>query len=276
MTRRHAGEALHVTNGDSVAQTLRATSLGGTVLSWRDVLHEGPLAFELAESRSIRGRFLAARGWGDGASIREELRIRDELLERAARERRPIVLWFEHDLYDQLQLLQILAALGEAAAGDVELVQADEYLGGMDAEMLEELFERRRRVTTEQFALAADAWHAVCENSIEDLLPRETSALPYLAPALRRLLEEREPLPRTKRQLLRALADGPKTPLELFAANQAQEDALFLGDAWCFQIVRELAEAGLVTPVPVPPPRGDYGAFTATRVALTAAGRELV
>src|SRR5690349_615786 len=37
---------LHVTNGESAASTLRETSLGGTVLSWDDVLHVGPLAFD--------------------------------------------------------------------------------------------------------------------------------------------------------------------------------------------------------------------------------------
>ena len=44
-----AGEAaarpspLHVTNGDSAANTLRQTALGGAVLPWQDVLHEGPV-----------------------------------------------------------------------------------------------------------------------------------------------------------------------------------------------------------------------------------------
>lgn len=34
---------LHVTNGDSAGNTLRQTSLGGAVLPWQDVLHEGPV-----------------------------------------------------------------------------------------------------------------------------------------------------------------------------------------------------------------------------------------
>jgi hypothetical protein len=34
---------LHVTNGESAADTLRQTALGGAVLPWQDVLHEGPL-----------------------------------------------------------------------------------------------------------------------------------------------------------------------------------------------------------------------------------------
>jgi hypothetical protein len=43
-----AGEAarpspLHVTNGDSAGNTLRQTALGGAMLPWQDVLHEGPV-----------------------------------------------------------------------------------------------------------------------------------------------------------------------------------------------------------------------------------------
>src|SRR3954447_12149543 len=34
---------LHVTNGDSAGNTLRRTALGGAVLPWQDVLHEGPV-----------------------------------------------------------------------------------------------------------------------------------------------------------------------------------------------------------------------------------------
>jgi DNA-binding transcriptional MerR regulator len=265
-----AGEALHVTDGESVASTLRTTSLGGVVLSWDDVLHVGPLAFEPAESRALRAAFLAGHGWGREAAVAAELARRDELLARAARERHPIVLWFEQDLFDQLQLLQVLSQLpGEDG---VELVQADGYLGPLDADALDRFAETRRALTAEQVALGRDAWRAVCEDAIEPLLERDLSPLPHLESALRRLVEERAPLSRTKRQLLEALRDGPRTPLELFVANQAREEAVFLGDTWCFLFLRELAEEGLLTPLPLPPPRGDYDAFIGTTVELTSAG----
>ncbi len=245
------------------------------------MLHEGPLAdVPAAELRTVRARFLAEHGWGDVDSIRGELERRDELLEQAVRDGQPIVLWFEHDLFDQVQLLQVLARLADLASAQVELVQADDYLGSLDAGALERLWETRRPVAPEVFELARAGWTAVCEGEIETFLARDTSALPHLDAALRRLLEERQPLSRTKRQLLAALADGPKRPPALFAAGQAAEEALFLGDAWCFLHLWELAEEGLVAPVsgrlPLPPPRGDYEAFTGATLELTRAGRALV
>ena len=41
--RERLAAALHVTNGDSAAAGLRATGLTRRILSWRDVLHEGPV-----------------------------------------------------------------------------------------------------------------------------------------------------------------------------------------------------------------------------------------
>jgi DNA-binding transcriptional MerR regulator len=271
------GVPLHVTNGESVASTLRTTSLEGVVLSWDDVLHVGPLAFDPAESRPLRARFLAEHGWGDESASLAELERRDALLARA----RAVVLWFEHDLFDQLQLLQVLAQLDDEA--EVEVVQADGYLGAYNAGRLEALWDARRPVEAPARALARDAWRAVCDNDLDSALARDLSVFPHLEAALRRLEEERAPLPRTKRQLLEALAEGPKTPLELFMANQAREEAMFLGDTWCFLFIWELARDGLVRPaapvalsLPLPPPRGEHDAFVATTVELTPAGRELV
>ena len=51
---------LHVTNGDSVVETMRQAHVVGDVVAWRDVLHEGPVpALDPAELRAVRARFLA-------------------------------------------------------------------------------------------------------------------------------------------------------------------------------------------------------------------------
>jgi hypothetical protein len=116
----------------------------------------------------------------------------------------------------------------------------------------------------------------VCRGDFDAALERDTGALPHLASALRRLREEREPLSRTKRQLLEALREGPRRPVEVFLASQAAEEAVFLGDTWAFLYLYELGQDGLVRPLPAPPPRGDHDEFAAASVELTPAGREVV
>jgi hypothetical protein len=55
---------LHVTNGDSAVERLRAAGVDGDMLPWRDALHEGPVPAGLdpAQLRAERARFIAAAG----------------------------------------------------------------------------------------------------------------------------------------------------------------------------------------------------------------------
>ena len=107
-----------MTNGESAANTLRRTALGGAVLSWQDVLHAGPVpAVTRPELLRCRAAFLSDCGWGGRRAILASLERRDRAqLERASPSGMPVVLWFEHDLYDQLQLLDVLALAGTAGA----------------------------------------------------------------------------------------------------------------------------------------------------------------
>jgi DNA-binding transcriptional MerR regulator len=273
------GPLLHVTNGESAGNTLRQTGLGGAVLSWQDVLHEGPVpAVPPAELRVVRARFLSECGWGSERSLLDAFERRDRLFEHALEAQTRVVLWFEADVYDQLQLLQALAVAGEA---EVELIQADEDLGPLQADELEALWPGRRPVTAGMRELARAAWDAFRAPEpagLAELLERDTAALPHLGSALRRLLEElpdaRTGLSRTERQLLEPLLQGPKGPPELYVASQAREEAIFLGDAWAWKRLAELVP--LVEELPPPPPLGDPREFTTAPVTLTKLGRDVL
>ena len=119
---------LHVTNGDSTADSLLQTTLVERIVVWRDVLHEGPVpAVGDAELRDVRAHFL---GGDEGVDrVRRELEERDAALADARDGE--YVLWFEADLYDQLQIAQILARLAElrVPAERITLICIGEYLG---------------------------------------------------------------------------------------------------------------------------------------------------
>jgi Domain of unknown function (DUF1835) len=289
-------DTLHVTNGESAARGLRLTGFGGTVLAWNDVLHEGPLPrLPPAELRRRRAAFLSECGWGSDREIAADLERRDRFVERALQGRRHVVLWFEHDLFDQLQLLQILASYVAArrAEARVEILNVGEVegrpdfrgLGELTPIELEGLWDRRRPLTAEP-ALATRAWEAVCSpepTAIEALLAGPTEALPFLGAALHRLLEEfpdtTSGLSRTERQLLEALAEAPRTPLELLVDNGRREEAPFMGDAWLWLHLAELGRGpqALVfrddgEPLGLPPPRADGESFASARVRLTEPG----
>jgi hypothetical protein len=294
------GAILHVTNGESAGNTLRLTALGGSVLPWQDVLHEGPVpAVTPDRLRAVRARFLSECGWGDRRSIANGMERRDRLVADALAERRHVVLWFEHDLYDQLQLLQVLAlaAAGDHDASRVELIEVGSFagrpdfhgLGELTAPELESLWSERRPVTEELVGRALAGWDAFRAPTPVALATfvDEDATLPFLAAAFRRLLEEvpavDDGLARTERQILEVLAEAPAATARLFVASQEHEAAPFLGDAWFYRTLSGLGsgERPLLAPaggarLPAPPPLGDPRAFAATTVELTDAGRDVL
>src|SRR5688572_8515006 len=106
---------------------MRAAGVTGPIVPWDDVLHEGPVPAGLntAALREVRANFLAACGWESRNKLARSLAERDAALDRGAEE---IVLWFEHDLYDQLHVLQILDRLPIDGPPRVTAVPDDDYL----------------------------------------------------------------------------------------------------------------------------------------------------
>jgi hypothetical protein len=243
---------LHITNGDCAVQML-SRAVCGTILPWRDVLHEGPVRAELTleELSRERAAFIAQAGWGEADKVREEFRSRDAAFHQAGRHDE-IVLWFEHDLYDQLQLLQVLDGLAGLRGPPIALVCEAEYLGTMAPERAAELFALRDPVTRRHFREARTAWAAFRSPDPKEIESLKPAALPFLAAALRRHLEEfpwtTDGLSRTERQILQALRQGPLPLARLMQA--VREEPAFLGDAVLAWHLRRLEEEGVLAGKP--------------------------
>lgn len=248
---------LHITNGDSTVPGIRFSDPSGTVLPWRDVLHEGPVpsgvgADLLAE---IRSAFLGGDGYAGFDSALSSFRERNDLVRRAT-DFEEVVLWFEHDLYDQLQLVEVLAAQGVRRAANVTLICIDSFpgidrfvgLGQLSNEQIATLFPARIPVGDAQFELAGRVWNAFRRSdpaSLDAVRREDTRALPFLGSALRRLLEELPDsatgLSKTESAVLLAVSGGGATPLSLFRTVQDSEEAPFLGDSTFWTILGNLA-----------------------------------
>ena len=170
-----------------------------------------------------------------------------------------LVLWYEHDLFDQLNLIQVLTRISRERPirKPVSLVSIDSYpghpdfkgLGELRPEDIAALYQQRRRVTPEQFAVASRAWDAFRSQDrarLEALLLEDLSALPFLARALRRYLDEApaEPggLTRSEQRLLDELARGPVDIHTAWKRMHAGEDAFYITDSSFWSLLKRLAE----------------------------------
>jgi len=185
-----ATSILHITNGTAIISGMRSAGIEGVIVPWEDALHEGPVpqGLNVAAMRDRRAEFLAACGWGRSVELNRMLAERDAALESAASRLDPgrpesrarveeIVLWFEFDLYDQLQLLQVLERLPLDGSPRVTAVADDEYLGHLSPARLGAIFTTRREVTSAERLAARDAWTAFRSpdpRTVLDVLPRVT------------------------------------------------------------------------------------------------------
>jgi RNA polymerase sigma factor (sigma-70 family) len=283
---------LHVLNGDSTRGIMERSDIPGTYTVWADVLHEGPVPGDLDDDRfrEIRLRYLSAMDrWVKPDEGEAQYRAWDERLASFA-DYDEVVLWFEHDLFDQLILIRHLdwfarrdlgrTTLSLICVGEFPGVEGFAGLGELSPDQLASLLGTRQRVTVRQTELARVGWRAFTSTdptSIERLLERDTSALPFLGGALVRFLEEYPAvgsgLPRTERQILDGLTRGITTPVDLFLDSQKLEERIFMGDATFWLRLEALASGPrpLIRLVGQPTHR----AFPKGEVALTDNGRRV-
>lgn len=113
---------LHITNGDVAVHLIQAARIPGDVFAWQDVLHEGPMpgSRSLAELSEIRARFGVTQGWGTLSDLQAQFRQHDARVAAFA-DYAEVILWFERDLYDQLQLIQLLDWFARQELGGTRL-----------------------------------------------------------------------------------------------------------------------------------------------------------
>ena len=289
---------MHLLNGDSVRWTMERSQVPGNFVVWADVLHEGfvPTDVGSAHWRESRARFIADSGL---ESYAEALRTYESWDAQLAsyRDFDEVVLWLEHDLFDQLLLVRHLdwfsrrepdhgrTKLSLICVGEFPGVVPFHGLGQLSADQLASLLDTRLAVTERQLWLGREVWVAFTATdpgalqNIASRLEDGAGELPFLGGALRRLLEEypslEQGLPRTERHILECLHDGPLTPVDLFRAEQHREERVFMGDWTFWSRLRELSAE------PNPLIALDAGELTGQRppggsVRITNTGREVL
>ncbi|MEE1673123.1 DUF1835 domain-containing protein [Agarivorans aestuarii] len=240
---------LHITNGDSVGDMLsESQQVQGEILCWRDVLHDGPIiAAEGQAYLKARASFiyetmclpspLAAIEISEQQII-EGFAQRQAILDNL-NQYNEIVLWFEHDLYDQLQLAECLYHLAKhqdqvkqfylICIGEHDDVDYFHGLGNLSISQLEVLYLQRQRLSIEQLDLGKTVWQAIAANTPEplnQLLSKPLTSLPFMANALTRFAQEYPWLDNglsfTQTLILQSLAE-PKTELPILLSNLRQQ-----------------------------------------------------
>jgi RNA polymerase sigma factor (sigma-70 family) len=290
---------LHVANGTCTTRIIESAGIPGTLSIWADPLHEGPVPGGLtdAELLDVRTRHLAGPTAEAHVDPVNDLRQWRDVIERHE-SYDELILWFEHDLFDQLNLIQLLAWIRRRlpAAKVVSLVCIGVFpghprftgLGELTPDEMASLLETRQPVREAHYSLAERAWQGFREptpEALDNLRHGDTSALPYLAAAVIRFLQEypwiTDGLSRTERRLLELAAAGPVELSAAFPRMHADEDVYYVTDLSITELADSLSRTSppLLTRAPRPVAAGERRQGSVTledAVSLTDAGRAVL
>ena len=269
---------LHILNGDGTAGPFTQAQIpADEIIVWREILFEGPLPEPPDEFWPARQRYIT-QTYGEGpATYAERVTAEVKRLENYLHHDE-VVLWFEHDLLCQVNLLYLLhwislRNLGSTALSLVCLGSHPEKpdfrgLGDLSPAQLAALFPQRQPLTAEDLALGNRGWRAYAAPTpvgIVAFLEEGFTRLPLLKPALEahltRFPSVRNGLNAIEQLLLGII--GASSPATLVLCEQFWNQAgLFgLGDAQIINYLQEMEQAGLIQ--------------IADRIVLTSLGRQV-
>lgn len=279
---------VHVCNGDSTADTLSLADLPGEIRVWADALDIGPvLPVDDAEHYRVRGEYWAkADGTGSAADHATKLAEWDRQLDEAAGAEE-LILWYEHDLFDQLALVRLLARLARRGLPQtLTIVSIDRHpdvpnflgMGQLEPVQLAELWPRRTPLSRDAIDESVAAWIALTAADPRALpfLVKRIKAMPFLGGAIERHLEEfpdpTSGLSRTERQILAAIARGEGTGAALMQASHAIDPRYPITDGLLLQTLKTFGACGFIEGAPT----GALGekSFEGVNVTVTALGRQ--
>jgi len=249
---------LHIRCGSDIRDRLKEAGFAGDFLEVSDPVCQGPLPRD-GDVLPVRARFISDSYGVPYAEVHARLtREYDELRLAPGRYQR-LVLWLEHDSYDQLSLAGILAHFAtQRRLPVVELICIDRFpvitrfhgLGQLSATALRTLWAERCPVTPALRKLGAAVWGALREPSplaLHAIAAGGTPELPVMSHALTRHLQElpwiKDGLSLTQRLALQSLRTGPRTVSAMFRIIQLEGEPLpFLGDLMFWTILRDMQQ----------------------------------
>jgi len=255
-------KTLHIRCGDDIRQTLPDAGFVGDFLEYSNPFCQGPIV-DGADFLPIRAEFLSASyglySFDETLAVLQEEEMR---LASAAQEYERVVLWFEHDSYDQTILVKILSLFAQTGSPKkLEMIDLNHFpgsirflgLGQLPPEALRMLWSRRKPVTKAQLSLGSEAWHALASSEpimLERIALSKYLSLPNLSAALQRHLQEfpstSTGLGLTEKFILEILNEGSKTTGEIFRDLMNNKEPLpWLGDVMYWRILKSMSEVSV-------------------------------
>ena len=257
-------KTLHIRCGTDLGSTLPTGGFNGDFLEYSDPYGQGPI---IQDDNFIKTRaqflYKSYRRFVDIslASTRSDLETAHNRLKHAAQQYERVVLWFEHDGYDQLILAKLLSYFfNNAVPEKLEMVSINHFpgsarfigLGQLPPEAIRLIWQQRLPVSQQQLKLGEQVWNALAQSTplplYEIIKSKDVNHLPNMRGALLRHLQELPStfngLSLTEQLTLEILNEQRLTAGQLFGKLMRERDPLpWLGDVMYWFILHSMKQA---------------------------------
>jgi len=287
---------LHIVNGDHVGNKLREGNVQGDILVWREVYPVGPAFASMAgnNERLLRAAYLEKTLGILAPEYIKSCESQETRLQNFSKYDE-VVMWFEHDLFDQTMLAFLLHWFSKQSLGNTKLnllcigdypgIDLFRGMGQLTTEQLKTLSGTWRPIGEEELTLGAEIWEAYASRDVEKhvgILRSDPSVLPFVPSAftmhLNRLPSPGNGLGIVEQTTLELVKNGVQKPAELFTNVGDRLHELGMGDLEFRYRLKTMAEL----PKPLLKAEGtDYflGGPSSAKdgtVALTRLGQEVL
>ncbi len=188
---------LHITNGDSFTGKLKTLPLKGDIITWREMLCEGKTLCTVGSESFWKTRFeflnknyKVSKSWFVEKTLKEYRSLCNH------KQQDHIVLWFEYDLFCQINMLAVLSWLKtHRRDAEISLVcsgkqdDSDKLYGlsELTKEQLLSLYETRKVLSQDDIEYADYVWQLYCSDNpirLENLTDFANYQFDYLSDAV--------------------------------------------------------------------------------------------
>ena len=189
---------LHITNGDSFTSRLQSLQLKGDVITWREMLCEGKTLSSVGSESFWKTRFeflnknyKVSKSWFIEKTLKEYRSLCNH------KQQDQIVLWFEYDLFCQINMLAVLSWLKThrrhaeiylVCSGKVEGSNKLYGLNEINDEKLLELYDNKKLLSQDDIEYADYIWQLYCSDNpirLENQIANNDFQFEYLSDALK-------------------------------------------------------------------------------------------
>ncbi len=189
---------LHITNGDSFTKRLNDLNLQGDVITWREMLCEGETltnvgseSFWKTRYEFLHKNYKISKSWFIEKTLKEYRSLCNH------KQQDQIVLWFEYDLFCQINMLAVISwLLANRKYAEISLVcsgkedESDKLysLNELTDEQLLSLYRNKKVLSQDDIEYADYVWQLYCSNNpirLENLSDYEDFQFDYLGDAIK-------------------------------------------------------------------------------------------